>query len=300
MSCINLYWYKIADGSSNYGDELNFFIVKELSGKKVKHVPYPYKWYKVPFIYVNNLLRKKGYASFNGMLNSLFAKDVLFAIGSILQIYDRKGITVWGSGIIKADTKINKADFKAVRGFETVKRLEELNYQSPNVFGDPALLMPLLINPIEKKYRIGIVPNYKHNNELFGNLILPSDCCLIDLRGDVKSVTELITSCEYIFSTSLHGLIVAHAYKIPALWVDLNLKCKLAGDDTKFKDYFSSVGIDSYQAIPISFFEKTYVEKIMNDYKDYILIKNDLNKIQRNLLDVFPFALKKEFQVLDN
>ncbi|EPH13400.1 hypothetical protein HMPREF9713_00729 [Myroides odoratimimus CCUG 12700] len=297
MRSINLYWYKIADGSSNYGDELNYFIVRELSGKKINHIPYPYKWYKVPFVYLNNLLRKKGYASFKGMFNSLFARNVLFAIGSILQIYDRNGITVWGSGIIKKDTKIYKADFKAVRGLETIKRLEELNYKAPNVFGDPALLMPLLIEPIAKKYRVGIVPNYKHNEELFGKLVLPSDCCLIDLRGNIQSVTELITSCDYILSTSLHGLIVAHAYEIPALWVDLNLKTKLAGDDTKFKDYFSSVGIDNYQPISINFFDESYIEELMNNYKLNTLINSNLKEMQRSLLNAFPFELKKKYHV---
>lgn len=300
MKSVNLFWYKIPDGSSNFGDELNFFLVKELSGKNVKHIPYPYKWYKVILFYLRNLIKKNGYISFKGMINSLFAKQVLFVIGSVLHIYDRNGVIVWGAGIIKENSKVHNADFKAVRGLETVRRLKDLGYNPPKVLGDPALLLPLIIKPIQKKHKIGIVPNYKHFDELNQHLNLPPEFVLIDLKDEVYTVTNEMTSCEYILATSLHGLIVAHAYNIPALWVDLNLKNKLAGDDIKFKDYFSSVNIEPYQPLVIETLDFELIRSLIEDNKDKVKINNNLAIIQKNLLESFPFSLKNKYKEILN
>ena len=52
-------------------------------------------------------------------------------------------------------------------------------------------------------------------------------------------VIDQITSCRKILSSSLHGLIVADAYRIPnARLILSNLIC---GGDFKFDDYYKSV-----------------------------------------------------------
>jgi hypothetical protein len=63
---------------------------------------------------------------------------------------------------------------------------------------------------------------------------------VIDLCQTVEKVVADITSCDCIFSSSLHGLIVAHAYGIPAVWIRPG--GPIMGDDVKFHDYFASVG----------------------------------------------------------
>ena len=57
----------------------------------------------------------------------------------------------------------------------------------------------------------------------------------------LTKLLETYFECETIVSSSLHGVIVPHAYDIPALWVKFS--DNLSGDNTKFYDYFESVGI---------------------------------------------------------
>src|SRR5690606_11178134 len=210
-----------------------------------------------------NLIRKRGYANLRGMFDSFFARKILFAIGSVLQIYDRSGVIVWGSGIIREDTVVRNADFRAVRGPKTAGKLKGYGYDAPNVFGDPALLLPLMISPASKKWKVGIVPNYKHYEELKEKFEFPEEYRLIDLRDGVETVTNELTSCEFILATSLHGVIVAHAYSIPALWVDFKLENSLAGDDIKFEDYLISVNIKPYSPVEINSLDLEYIKRLM-------------------------------------
>ena len=253
------------------------------------------------FNFFNNLLRNKGYANFKGIVTSLFAKNVLIGIGSVLHVYDRKNVIVWGSGIIKSNSKIFEADFRAVRGMETIRRLNELGYKTPKILGDPALLLPLIIKPnIRIKNKIGIVPNYKQFDEIKLKYSLSPEFSLIDLRDDILSVTNEMTSCEYIIATSLHGLIVAHAYNIPAIWVDLNVNTKLAGDDIKFKDYFSSVNIDYYSPYNLRSLIYNEIKYLIEENKSKCLINCNLLDIQKGLLSCFPYPLKDKYKDVIN
>jgi hypothetical protein len=49
-----------------------------------------------------------------------------------------------------------------------------------------------------------------------------------------------LTSCRRIISSSLHGIIFAHAFDIPAAWVKISPR--VIGDGFKFFDYYSSIG----------------------------------------------------------
>jgi len=59
------------------------------------------------------------------------------------------------------------------------------------------------------------------------------------LNKDPLEVARQIASCRKIVSSSLHGIIAAHAYGIPAAWVEFSNQ--LAGDGIKFADHFASV-----------------------------------------------------------
>lgn len=62
-------------------------------------------------------------------------------------------------------------------------------------------------------------------------------------NSNVEETINKLLSCDRILSTSLHGLIAAHAYGIPALWIKDGY---INTDGFKFKDYFSSVDIEIY------------------------------------------------------
>lgn len=90
---------------------------------------------------------------------------------------------------------------------------------------------------------------------------------------DIEFVVDEIISCEYILSTSLHGVIVAQAYDIPTLWIKHN---DINTDGIKFYDYFDSVGIKPYDG-----FED--YESLINDYESAFVKHANISKITTDL-----------------
>ncbi|MCP9198324.1 polysaccharide pyruvyl transferase family protein [Gramella sp. GC03-9] len=207
----------------NYGDLMSKYLTEKICRKKVI-------WFD---------------PKVNGYQNHFMV------IGSILN-FSRKDSIVWGSGIINRSHLIKKSDFRAVRGPLTRKRLLDHDYDCPEIYGDPAILLPEYYNPdIEKKYKLGVVPHFTEFSFLSKKLQKDQNINLINLlTHDIEKVTKEILKCDYIISSSLHGLIVAHAYEIPAIWVKFS--DHLYGDDIKFYDYLESMSIDLYNPIKIT------------------------------------------------
>ena len=118
-----------------------------------------------------------------------------------------------------------------------------MGYDCPETYGDPAVLLPDLYFPnVTKKYKIGVVPHYCNLDE--ATSFFPSDGSvnIIDVRTeDVEFIIQELLKCEIILSSSLHGLILGHAYSIPSAQVEFTTS--LGGDGVKFLDYFSAFGI---------------------------------------------------------
>lgn len=114
----------------------------------------------------------------------------------------------------------------------------------------------------------------------------------------MEKVVGEILACEYVLSTSLHGVIIAHAYKIPSLWIR---KGYIDTDGFKFHDYFTSVDIPVYDGF-------ANIEEILADEvswkscfernRDKAQINNSLAEIQSGLLKCAPFPLKEKYQKL--
>lgn len=295
MNRINLYWFQKKGAYGNFGDELGPYIIQKLSGMKIYQIPIPRSSLKLVLAYLKGLLF--GIYSL-GIVRKVFKTLVLngryiISVGSIIGWGSGKRI-VWGSGILFEDEKIDDGEFLAVRGKYTQERLRALGYRVPEVIGDPALLLPLLYKPdVTKKYELGFIPHHTQY-EYFNKLLKNTEIKVINLLNDIEVVLVEILECKSIISTSLHGLIVPHAYNIPALWYEYK-DIQWHGENIKFWDYFSSVDIPLYEPIPIKgigSFQAEIIKKSFKEYKKHALIVNDLNIIQRNLLRVAPFKIK--------
>ncbi|WP_298952435.1 polysaccharide pyruvyl transferase family protein [uncultured Nonlabens sp.] len=210
-------------------------------------------------------------------------------VGSIITFATKKSV-IWGSGIISKSQPIKEATFLAVRGPRTQKRLRELGYPVPNIVGDPALLLPLIYKPKkEVKYELGIIPHYVDEQlaiELRGNA---SNTTIISLLTDeIEPVINKLLECKAVISTSLHGLIIAHAYGIPARWIQLSEN--LSGDGTKFYDYLESLDMVSEKIDCRGF----TLESLSPNIDFHLPCPSNVRNLQEGLLSVYPLQIKDD------
>lgn len=159
-------------------------------------------------------------------------------VGSIASLA-RAGTMVLGSGTSRWKTPLDpRADYRFVRGPLTRKKILESDGRCPDVYGDPAMLLPLICEESDKEHKLGLVPHYVDYRSVKRDY--PHHPVVDLLNEDPLQVCREITKCEKIISSSLHGLICAHAYGIPAAWVRFGGKIK--GDGTKFKDHYLAGG----------------------------------------------------------
>ena len=163
----------------------------------------------------------------------------IYSCGSILQ-FTKPNSIVWGSGFMSISKVPKTITVLAVRGPLTRQCLLKQGIPCPEIYGDPALLLPKFYNPdITKKYRIGIIPHYIEHT-LVGNYFknIPG-VLIIDINRPIEQVIDDILSCEYTISTSLHGVIFSHAYKISCMWCRYP-NTRMHGGNFKFHDYYLS------------------------------------------------------------
>jgi pyruvyltransferase len=218
-------------------------------------------------------------------LIKILPKENYVPMGSILFLTDKNSI-VWGSGFISEDSYcgIKPKKVLAVRGPLTRKKLLKEKINCPEIYGDPALLLPKFYKPkIKKIYELGIVPHEVDKKNNFLKRIKNSKIKIININQEPKKVIRNILSCKKIASSSLHGIIVADAYKIPSIWIEFS--DKVIGKGFKFRDYFESVG--RKEKNPLRITKKTEIKEIMRKFnKDPIQINID------KLLEVCPFNEK--------
>ena len=258
----------------NFGDDLNYFMLKRLTGKHIFN--YPQVW---------NIRRMPVYMCIGSILNSYFLSQ--------------KNVIVWGSGARDANLPMNGFPKKicAVRGKLTREYLQKRGIDCPEIYGDPALLLPLLYRPVStKKYKLGFILHFRDaGNELIHRLVkeFGESAIIIDIvhYNRWESVVEKIVECESIASSSLHGLIVADAYKIPNVWIRF-------GDDTfegefKYLDYFS--GVRRQTKVPFRIENATTIEDVLRQCAHYTPIDFDASPLI--LSCPFKITLQNNFKV---
>lgn len=169
----------------------------------------------------------------------------LISVGSILDLVPEayQG-TILGSGFILPNNKrgYQRANIVGVRGKLTQQRIQGAEQA---VLGDPGLLSADLL-PVRssKQHTVGIIPHFQDkDNPQVRSLIKQEGVYLIDVQRPPAQVLADIDACEYILSSSLHGLVCADALGVPSGWVVLSNLLK--GGPFKFQDYYSALGTEA-------------------------------------------------------
>lgn len=210
----------------------------------------------------------------------------LVSTGSLIEHInpDYKGI-ILGSGAISetANVHFKNAKILGLRG-KLTKSILKINDEI--TYGDPGLLASNLLKKRSlKKYTIGIVPHYSDlENQIIWKLKekYTSQISIIDVQNPPETVLSEIDECEYILSSSLHGLICSDSLGIPNRWIQLST---LHGGDFKFRDYYSLFEISSAQFKLIG---AETIDELINttslvDQTRLNVLKNNLENSFKNL-----------------
>lgn len=205
------YWQK--KGNENFGDYLSLKLVERIVGGEVINAHDKNQW----------------------------GKQKMLAIGSIL-VLAKDGDLIWGTGMNGKRMDLDQYQFhtldvRAVRGPMTRDFLiNNFNIDCPEIYGDPALLLPYFFPEFAKKenpkYDYLIIPHYSEEKmfpkELYPNVVYPTE--------PWNEVIKKIVDRKFVISSSLHGLIVADAYGIPARYLKISDHEPLY----KYRDYYLS------------------------------------------------------------
>lgn len=168
-------------------------------------------------------------------------KGKLLACGSILN-RAQDGDVVWGSGLIDAESRPRgvRVLVTAVRGPRTAQRLRSMGIECPDIYGDPGCLLPRLYpRPSEalQPFRLGVIPHLRDQE-----LLTRQDPAVrvLDITASPDRFLGDLWRCQRVVSSSLHGVIFAEAYGIPAHW--LVLSDRVIGRGHKFADYYEGTG----------------------------------------------------------
>ena len=200
---------------------------------------------------------------------------ILFSVGSIVALARRNAV-IWGSGNLNSDFTLLLADtdefvgtplvtesavfFLGVRGPLTRLQTMMQARQIPPVIGDPALLLGTLfpretLSSTAPVHDLCLILHYadKKWDQKF-----PKTMHRVDIEAPFLDFLKRLMTCRRVVSSSLHGVIVAHAYNIPALPVRLGNA--VAGHNFKFHDHFRSGG--NYELEAIADWEKSGIPDV--------------------------------------
>lgn len=206
----------------------------------------------------------------------------LYCMGSILGFRCQNAV-VWGTGILdesslyKKRIKLSEYDIRAVRGPKTRSVLLAMGMECPEVYGDPGILMPEIYLPgaLLKQYNISYIPHLSEVNETIEKNKLHINIISMETT-DYQTVIDEIVKSKKVISSSLHGLILAEAYGVPAVLLLENGKSTF-----KYEDWYLSTGRTQYN-IAHSLEEAMEI--------DNVSIPN-LEELRNGLKAVFPYDL---------
>lgn len=254
-AALKLHW---ASSKPNFGDWLSPAICEYLSRRQIEHETIK----KCDLVAVGSLLQR--------------AKESFFS----------RPINVWGTGFIEAQKqKKSRHYYHATRGRNSAQII--LN-SDIDCFGDPGLLVDQVFKKNSQKDRLlGVVPHYRDQGDAKIKCLIngQKNSLLINVLDSPENVIREISRCEFIVSTSLHGLIVADSLGIPNCWLQVSDNVRGAG--WKFRDYYSVFALD--HLIPL---------KLTSNEIAFEVIRNHIGEYQRPGLDNIKGQLVKSFPFL--
>lgn len=260
-ACLHYSWGRVVH--RNWGDDINIFLLKDLFHRNIS------------YLYMSSL--SMHYNKINYVM-----------IGSTATMLSNSQSIIWGAGIIEEKKlTVKPKKILAVRGPLTRKYFINQGVECPSVFGDPSMLVKFVYTPnFNKKYKIGIIPHYNdYDHPALDKFRKDPSVLFIRMEGysHWHKVIDQICSCEYIASSSLHGLIMAETYDIPNLWIELSNE--LMGGHFKFHDFFLSLNAD--RKAPYTISRTTSLNDILNTKSAYHKGHIDLQP----LIDAAPFKI---------
>lgn len=162
-------------------------------------------------------------------------------VGSILDVMPPNfGGAVWGSGLMYDRAyPLPNAHVLAVRGHLTRERI---GAPGATALGDPGILVGRHVRRPAVRWDVALIPHGQYRSHAPFLALAESAgyrVRVIDVRGSAKRVAREIGACGAVITTSLHGMVTADAFGIPALWT--TLEPPLGGGAFKFLDYESVI-----------------------------------------------------------
>jgi pyruvyltransferase len=163
----------------------------------------------------------------------------LLSVGSVLH-FARDHDVIWGTGVNgkrpDSDYVFHTLDVRAVRGPRTRDFLSSRGVDAPAIFGDPVLLLPIVMPELvswsqAKQYPLTVVPNFND----FPTYEPASP--LLDPQSPVEVCLKRIARSEFVVGSSLHAIVVAESLGIPARLISSSIE-----DSFKYEDYYRGTG----------------------------------------------------------
>lgn len=264
---IKLYWWR-GEGAhnntkQNFGDFLSPLIVEMVSGEKVEYADPK-------------------------------TADMI-AIGSILSrerktkgLFLKRKLHIWGSGTDSAERSFSARHYyHAVRGIETKQQIQ--GSAVITALGDPGILADRWWSGRPKpqtKYRLGIIPHFvDQQDSRVNSLRALKGSTVIDVFDTVEKVIHDIQQCDFIISSSMHGLILADSFGIP------NRRLIFSHgiiSDLKFVDYYSAFQMsEPLPTAPLEWLQTEGKHPVMDEAYE----RRDIEVIKDKLIAAFPKSM---------
>lgn len=214
----------------------------------------------------------------------ILGKERYLICGSLLQDSMPNSV-LCGVGLIRSNPPLRKfKECYGVRGklsLEWVKKCNPLYNYKNTCLGDPGLTLSYFYEnyEIKKKYKYGIILHMCDVELIFDyfDVEFLKECCIIDIRtSDFEKLSKDICSCNVIISSSLHGIIFAHSYSIPTIWIELNksILCGEGSDYIKYFDYFSIFNDN------LNYNLKNRRNNNISNWIDYMITDKNISKLK--------------------